>query len=245
MNILVIGDNCLDKYVYGTVSRISPEAPVPVLEKNRVEFKPGMAAYVKENLKALGASVRFLAPTEVCTKTRYIDLKTNYQLLRVDEDYSTPQTKLNLTKLKQFDAVVISDYNKGFVTVETINEIKNNYSGPVFLDTKKKNLKDFPGVYVKINLKEKTEAHSLPNENFLIVTMGSRGACYKDQIFPTISNEVFDVTGAGDMFLAALAYKYVETKSIEKSITFANRCSSIVIQHQGCYVLTNEDIKLL
>ena len=75
--------------------------------------------------------------------------------------------------------------------------------------------------------------------------MGSQGAFYNNKIFPTCSKEVFDVTGAGDMFLAALAFKFVETKSMEESIIFANKCSSIVIRHQGCYVLTKKDIDSL
>jgi len=55
-NILVVGDIMLDRYIYGEVSRISPEAPVPVVKVNREEFLPGGAANVAVNLVSLGAN---------------------------------------------------------------------------------------------------------------------------------------------------------------------------------------------
>jgi D-beta-D-heptose 7-phosphate kinase/D-beta-D-heptose 1-phosphate adenosyltransferase len=58
--ILVVGDVMLDRFLWGKVSRISPEAPVPVVEINRESLFPGGGANVARNLRALGSSVSIL-----------------------------------------------------------------------------------------------------------------------------------------------------------------------------------------
>ena len=60
-NVLVVGDVMLDRYVYGTVERISPEAPVPILAIERELAMPGGAGNVVRNLTALGAAVAFIS----------------------------------------------------------------------------------------------------------------------------------------------------------------------------------------
>src|SRR5580704_4493659 len=55
VRVLVIGEVILDRYLHGDVSRISPEAPIPILRVNRREEKPGNAGFVMANLRALGA----------------------------------------------------------------------------------------------------------------------------------------------------------------------------------------------
>ena len=75
LKILLIGDSCQDVYVYGTVDRISPETPVPVLKQRRTESKPGMACNVKNNLMALGCNVDICSNCpDLITKTRYLKL---------------------------------------------------------------------------------------------------------------------------------------------------------------------------
>ena len=79
------------------------------------------------------------------------------------------------------------------------------------------------------------------NSNF-IVTLGSRGTLYRDIIFPSAPVEVFDVCGAGDVFLSSLVYWYLKTNSIDKAIPKANKMAAISVSHMGTYVLTKEDI---
>ena len=62
-NILVVGDIMLDKYSHGTVSRVSPEAPVPIVDIKKIIFKPGGASNVAQNLSALGMNVTLLGIT--------------------------------------------------------------------------------------------------------------------------------------------------------------------------------------
>ena len=86
MRVLLIGDSCTDVYVYGDVKRLNPEAPVPILEPKRENTTKGMAWNVFSNLKAFGLSVFMLTNEEKIIKTRYIDEKSNQQILRVDNE---------------------------------------------------------------------------------------------------------------------------------------------------------------
>ena len=84
-NILLIGDDCLDVYQYGTVDRISPEAPVPVFKFSHEERKPGMAGNVARNLESLGCGVNYLHG-DTSVKTRLVDIRSKQQIVRIDND---------------------------------------------------------------------------------------------------------------------------------------------------------------
>jgi D-beta-D-heptose 7-phosphate kinase/D-beta-D-heptose 1-phosphate adenosyltransferase len=238
--VLLLGDSCIDEYYYGTVERLNPEAPVPILNFKHKDTKPGMAANVEANLKAFGIKVEFKTNSQRIIKTRYIDLHSKQHLLRMDNEDTVRPFADKIEDLNGFDALVFSDYNKGFLTYELIENLSRHYRGPIFIDTKKVELGRFNNCYVKINSLEYSRATSLPTE--LIVTAGSAGATYKDKTFPTPKVEVFDVCGAGDTFLAALVLEFLNTQDIEKAIDFANRAAAITVQHSGVYALTEQDI---
>ena len=241
LQILLIGDSCQDVYVYGTCDRISPEAPVPVLLEQHRHTMPGMAANVKANLEVLGCDVDFITNDALITKTRYIDSRSGQQLLRVDNEADLiPWSGRIASDLNDYDAVVFSDYNKGFLTYDNIKALLENYDGPVFVDTKKTDLSVFKGCYVKINELESKRISK--DTEHLIVTLGSKGAKYKDQMYATPAVEVSDVCGAGDTFLAALAYKHTLEGNIDSSIEFANKAASLTVQHLGVYAPTLEEI---
>jgi len=84
LNVLIVGDSCLDVYHYGTCERLSPEAPVPVLKLSHTERKDGMALNVKSNLESYDVTVKILTNRQTITKERYIDIKTKNHLLRFD-----------------------------------------------------------------------------------------------------------------------------------------------------------------
>lgn len=239
--ILLIGDNCIDQYQYGTVDRISPEAPVPIINYMHTVTKAGMAANVKDNLEKLNCIVDFIHGIKTCVKTRVIDIRTKQHLIRIDQDNPSKPVRVNYNNLTQYDAIVISDYNKGSVDYDTVENLRYRYNGPIFIDTKKTDLNKFEGCFVKINQKEFDAAKTFPTD--LIVTKGSKGAVYKDQLIPALNIEAFDVCGAGDTFLSALAYQYCNTKDILKAIEFAIKASSVTIQHIGVYSPTLEEIE--
>jgi D-beta-D-heptose 7-phosphate kinase/D-beta-D-heptose 1-phosphate adenosyltransferase len=237
--ILLLGDNCIDVYQYGTVDRISPEAPVPVFKFSHEEKRAGMAGNVKNNLISLGADVTFLHG-ETSTKTRLVDLKSKQHIVRIDNDVLSDAFVFDTSIPKLYDAIVISDYNKGTISYEMVEELIADFKGPVFIDTKKTDLKRFEGAIVKINSLENSLAKTLPTE--LIVTMGRYGAQYKDQQYSAPHTEVFDVCGAGDTFLSALVLEFLKTNNMEKAIEIANIAASITVKHIGVYAPTWEEI---
>lgn len=242
--ILLIGDNCKDIYQYGTVDRISPEAPVPVFVPVRIEEHDGMAGNVAKNLEALGCHVNFLH-METSIKTRLIDMRSKQQIVRIDNDIKSDPLTFATAIPDVYDAIVISDYDKGTVTYSLIEELRREFSGPIFIDTKKQDLKRFNGCFVKINELEYNRRTSLNDQ--LIVTLGEHGAIYKHgqaevhQDAPKV--EVSDVCGAGDTFLAALTYKYLETADMNDAIAFAMKAASLTVQHVGVYAPTIEEIE--
>jgi bifunctional ADP-heptose synthase (sugar kinase/adenylyltransferase) len=243
--ILLIGDSCLDEYIFGTVDRLSPESPVPVLKQTRRETKPGMAANVKINLETLGNEVDFITNTESVIKTRYVDEKSGYHLLRVDQESTVVSWSGALPQnIEKYHAVVISDYGKGFLDYQHIESIRNNFGGPIFLDTKKTDLSMFNGIFVKINELEYSRC-SGKNDN-LIVTLGGKGAMFKsdteEKYYSAPNVEVFDVCGAGDTFLAALAFRYVIDHDIDSAIRFAVKAGTITVMHNGNYAPKLEEI---
>ena len=239
--ILLIGDSCVDEYVYGTCERLNPEAPVPILKFGRKETKNGMAWNVRNNLSSFGMEVYMLTNKERIVKTRYIDEKYNQQILRVDVedkispmDYEIPNEK--------YDAIVISDYDKGFVTHQKLFEIVFNSRFPIFVDSKKTVLPE-SNCFIKINDNESKLLKS--KHDNLIITRGSAGAEYDGVLYPGEKVGVFDVVGAGDTFLSALVYFYLECGTIEKAIPYANKAASIAVSNFGTYVLTEEDINAI
>ena len=240
LNILLVGDSCIDEYQYGLVERLSPEAPVPVFQLLRKEIKPGMAANVKANLEAFGCNVNFLTG-ETSIKTRLIDSRSKQHIVHIDNDVISKPLSIDSEIPDIYDAVVISDYNKGTVSYELIEDLIA-LSIPIFIDTKKTDLERMQGAWVKINELEYSKIKS--ECSGLIVTRGSRGATAIhhgiDVAAPSV--EVVDVCGAGDTFLAALVYSFLNTQDIESAITFANHAAGKTVQHGGVYALTEQDI---
>ena len=229
----------MDNYQYGVVDRISPEAPVPVFTPTREESRNGMAANVAANLAALGCAV-VVASGQPGSKTRLIDERSKQQIVRIDNDYINEPYPLDGIDVSVCDAIVISDYNKGNVTYELIENLRQAYSGPIFVDTKKTDLARLAGCVVKINNKEYNDAKTLCDE--LIVTHGRNGAVYKGNKYPAVEIAVTDVCGAGDTFLAALCYEYLKSNNMDQAIEFAIRASAVTVQHIGVYAPTLEEI---
>ena len=254
MRVLLIGDSCTDVYVYGDVKRLNPEAPVPILEPKRQDTTRGMAWNVYNNLTAFGLSVFMLTNEEEITKTRYIDEKSNQQILRVDDepkikplpyeppfitDRSAYHKPPHVVPPKDwYDIMVISDYDKGYITQEKLFELVDWFEGPIIIDSKKTKLPD--ECYIKVNDIEYEKLHT--KSNHVIITRGGKGTEYQGKLYPAEKVNVFDVVGAGDTFLAALTYGYLKYKSMEEAIPFANKAAAIAVSHTGTYVLTKEDI---
>ena len=255
--ILLIGDSCVDKFHYGVCNRISPEAPVPVLVHKKTVMVGGMVNNVKSNLLSFGSQrlkITCISNKEKIVKERFVDLNSGQHIMRFDsgEDRKIQPLDMDHIEIKNifnYDLVIISDYNKGFVTEGIAKKICQEcllHSIPVFVDTKKEDVRCFEGSFIKINQKEfKSLKYSLPKQQ-MIVTKGPSGATWNGIDFPTKSSQVLDVSGAGDTFLAILAYKFLETnRDIRASIGFANLAASYCVQKSGTYALKEKDIEKL
>jgi len=240
MKILVIGDSCVDIFRYGTINRLAPEAPVPVIKPSYQKENPGMAANVVANLKALGADVDIITNSEEIRKVRYVDERYNQMVVRVDENDTCKRINIDEYDLSfEYDVVVISDYCKGFLQEEDIHEITTIFECPIFLDTKKQlglwceNIS-----FIKINhLEHLRNFERIPTypklEEKIIVTKGREGCEHKGITYQTQEVPVKDVSGAGDTFMSGLVYEYVKSGDIEKAINFAQECTTIVVQKTG------------
>jgi bifunctional ADP-heptose synthase (sugar kinase/adenylyltransferase) len=189
--VLVIGDGCNDMFRYGKCERLSPEAPVPIFNPISTTGNGGMAINVYENLKALNVDCDILTNDIRPVKTRYVDEISNQMLLRVDEkDIIKPITQKELEKFdfNEYIAIVISDYNKGYLSVKDIQYITDNHP-LTFMDSKKElnfwceNIK-----FLKINDKEFKQNEDYLRNYYvgnLIVTKGREGSVLNyNEMFP-------------------------------------------------------------
>ena len=249
VKVLVIGDSCLDEYIYCTTSRFCPDAPVPILKPESFVSTLGMAGNVVDNLEALGIEVELISNANKIKKTRYVDSKTNHMFFRIDEGeddvFPIAQKSLDNINWEDYSAVVISDYCKGFIDENTIKYISKQH--PItFLDTKKqigswvKNI-----TFIKINDVEYRYSEKFIDNNYkdsLIITRGSNGAEYKGNTYPVKKVDVKDTSGAGDSFLAGLVGNYLETYNIIEAIKFANKCATQVVQKKGTAKINKNEI---
>ena len=239
--VLLIGDSCADEYVYGVCERLNPEAPVPILRRTRTDTQMGMAWNVQQNMLAFDIKVYIITQGELIIKRRFIDERYNQQLLRVDIEDEIKPFDCEIPD-EDFDALVISDYDKGFLTSEKIFELVEWFDGPVFIDSKKTNL-PVDKAYIKINDDEYSKLdEELKDSPNLIVTKGAQGVDYQGKNYPAVGVSVFDVCGAGDTFLSALVYFYLRYGKIDTAIPYANKAAAIAVTHFGTYVLQKRDI---
>ena len=118
MRILVLGDCCLDEFVYASVERLAPDGPVPVLDIVEKTTNYGMAGNVVANIRALNCECDLITNPNFkkIKKTRLVDLQTNHLFLRIDKNDKVSRINcLEGVDWSKYDAVVISDYNKGFL----------------------------------------------------------------------------------------------------------------------------------
>jgi len=245
MKILVIGESCKDVFHYGETYRLCPEAPVPVFKTISIEQNGGMAKNVQNNLDFLGVTTSLLTNEnwESITKTRFVDLRTNHMFLRVDQNDdqygSLLLEKARSYDMSAYDGIIVSDYNKGWLTPSALLEISKLHD-LVFLDTKKA-LGEWCKYYsfIKINNKEYEATRHTITDNVrkkLIITRGPNGSEHLGRAYKVPVVEVKDTSGAGDTFIASFAKKFIETVNVEESIIYANECSTKVVQKRGVSV---------
>jgi len=247
--VLVIGEQCDDIFIYGDTPRLSPEGPAPVFIPKREVYNGGMGMNVMRNLMALDIDVDFEHQQAPITKTRHIHESSNTLLLRIDEEKNIDNIGDRLPKLDfwEYPMVVVSDYNKGFLTEEDIAYIGFKHPN-VICDTKKKLgewCKDLR--FIKLNRTEFENNKEFIEQNDwilekLIITLDKDGCMYNGTSYPTEQVEIMDISGAGDTFVAGFVKMFLDTEDVPKSIQFANRCSAQVVQKRGVTTIDYENL---
>lgn len=289
--ILVIGDIMLDRYVIGTVERISPEAPVPVVLKNNSYSVLGGCGNVIRNLAELDCEIycktiigsdRFGAKVkhqlqlinsfnddfietnlsyQTTTKHRIIADHRLTQMIRIDEEEISPiitftKRELQLIEELNFDIIIISDYHKGVITADIMEQVRK--LGIRFIvDPKPCNMYLYGGAYaITPNEKEFKQMYANDLElhldaKFYIKTMGDKGIAILNSDFEQIGHieanpvEVFNVSGAGDTVISIVAYCIAKGNDIQTSCHIANECAHYVVTKPDTSVVPSSLFKTI
>ena len=257
MKIGLIGDHISDIYIYGKMNRFSPESPIPIFDIIKEEGRAGGASNVNNNLMALGAYVDyFFDNKEYSTKKRYVC--DGHIMFRVDEDKISIVDTSQIQFPKETKYVILSDYNKGVLSKsqQLVHYLKEQ--GKIVIVDPKKSLVNYEGAdIVKLNESEYhrfsmieggyQETRKFYNIGTLVITMADKGVTIvsKDgvQTIPGESKQVSDVTGAGDVFIAAMTYYLAKGKSIYNACKLANKLAALSVCNFGTYTVTPEDIR--
>lgn len=295
--LLVVGDVMLDRYWFGDVSRISPEAPVPVVQVRREENRPGGAANVARNIASLDGRAQLLSvvgddeaastleallaganvqsslrrDASLTTTVKLRVIGQRQQLLRIDFEQA-PSHEVLQSKLGEFeeridavDTVVLSDYGKGGLAhVSRMIEICNAHGKPVLVDPKGSDYSKYRNAtLITPNRAEFREvAGQWKNEDdltaraqrlraelnlqALIVTRSEEGMSLytADGVRhePTQAREVFDVSGAGDTVIAALALMMASGAALADAMHVANRAGGIVVGKLGTATVSRTEL---
>ena len=296
--ILVLGDLMMDKYIWGDVSRISPEAPIPVVAAKNDTSCLGGAGNVGHNLQSLGA---FPILTGVVgkdkegdwirknvadnrgifvSKTRPTTVKTriiahHQHVVRVDMEEKTPVSSqltervFRFIQREKFDALIISDYNKGLVTDSLLQKLLSftlKEKIPVCVDPKVEHFLSFsPVTLITPNhLEAERIVHhaclsdqdvekagktilSKISSQYLILKRGEQGLSVferekKALHVPTLAQEVYDVTGAGDTVIAVSSLALLAGASIQEAALLANIAAGIVVGKLGTATLSQAEL---
>lgn len=307
--VLILGDVGLDEYVMGQVRRISPEAPVPVLEVEQEDLRLGLSANVAQNVVSLGGQVTLLSVVgadegaqklkdlsakagipwnamvvdEKRPTTRKMRVMTGpHHIVRVDYElrkYLSAQAEEKMIsefkkQLANHDIVILEDYAKGVITeriTRTLAELCRSQGKKLLVDPNRANTGDFyhgcdlikPNYEEAVALsglnfddlrenphrveeagralQKKTGAHQV------VLTQGKEGMSIFEgnQItrVPTQAKKVYDVTGAGDTVIAALALGLAGKLDLVTSCQLANFAAGVVVAKIGCVPCEVSELK--
>ena len=257
MKIGLIGDHITDIYIYGKMNRFSPESPIPIFDITHQDSKAGGASNVNNNLQALGVhTLYYYDGADYSVKKRYVC--DNHIMFRCDEDKMSKVELDNISFPEECKYVILSDYNKGVLrnSQQIIHKLKKE--GKIVIVDPKRSLVNYEGAdIVKMNESEYhkfamvgddvQDTRKFYNVGTFVITRGSRGPIIvtKDGVtkLEGIDKEVADVTGAGDIFIAAMTYYLAKGDNLHVACEKANKLASLSVGHFGTYVLTKEDIK--
>lgn len=296
--VLVIGDVMLDRFWHGSATRMSPEAPVPVVNVGEVDDRPGGAGNVAVNLAALGVQttlsglagddehakilrkaveargVRWsVMPCEAETIVKLRVLSRNQQLIRMDfeqpfDDYADGMFLQYVSNLvAEHDVVLLSDYAKGTLCqIEALIDVCREQNIPCLVDPKGIDFSRYRGAtLITPNLSEfeavagpcdqsdskiSQAAKSMCQDygfDAVLVTRSERGMTLQPREgealhLPALAKEVFDVTGAGDTVISAVAAGIASQTSLEHATRLANIAAGLVVGKVGTASISRSEL---
>lgn len=259
--IAVVGDALIDRWIYGRVDRISPEAPVPVFIHERTVETPGGAANVAENLKALGCTPLLCSDAvgRWAVKTRFVAGNVQQQLLRYDIEECRPIDRerediiLNEIARSGVNVLVLSDYAKGVFSgalAQRLIALVEDLRCKVIVDPKGNGWSKYRGAdVVTPNLKEWFEVQSsFDGIGAVLLTRGAEGMSLirhsQDRLdIPATNRNAVDVCGAGDTVVAALAACLAVGMDLETAARVANAAAGVVVGKRGTAVCTRAELE--
>lgn len=305
VKILVFGDVMLDRYWWGSVERISPEAPVPVVRLEKTSLVPGGAANVAVNVASLGATPhlvgvvgddeegKYLADTLIkssispdlllklndrptTVKTRIV--AHNQHIVRIDNEktnflqneHEETLWLLLEKEAEKVDLIVVSDYAKGLLSKNLLARLitkAREDNKPILVDPKGKDYSKYSGATLLTpNRREAREACNFEehqtvddvtiagntlisalNLQALLVTQGENGMTLfqngeKPVHFQTKARQVYDVTGAGDTVIAALAVAMAAGANLLQAAELSNISAGLVVEEVGTTTINREKL---
>ncbi len=303
--VLLVGDVMLDEYVWGDVRRISPEAPVPVVEVRERSYMPGGAANVANNIAHLSGHVHLggvvgrddagkrlrallqdaqidteglISDSTRPTTTKLRIVAHSQQLARVDSEKRHALDAQQEAALLQWanarmanvGACVLSDYSKGVLSPSLIRgliDCARAHGKPVIVDPKGSDYTRYQGAAVitpnaheaeratQIEIHSETDVQAIGDRllellpgSALLLTRGAQGmslfvAGQLPVHIPTVGQSVYDVTGAGDTVISALALALAAGASLEEGARLANHAAGIVVGKLGTAPVTLEELR--
>ncbi len=302
--VIVLGDLMVDRFIWGSVTRISPEAPVPVVRVHRETASLGGAGNVARNIVALGGSALPVGlrgadghgdelvalcrdsglrleglirtddrPTSV--KTRIVAHHQHVVRFDREEDAPAPPGAREALRacvfeaLASADALILSDYDKGTLSAELLQAVLPEAARrglPVIVDPKVRLMPHYrPVTVVTPNLREASEAAGMKVQSdadveaagrkliaslgcpWLLITRGERGMLLQaaggpSLHVPAVAREVYDVSGAGDTVVAALALALAAGATMEEGVILANHAAGVVVGKLGTAAITREEL---
>ena len=301
--VLVLGDVMLDRYLWGDVDRISPEAPVPVVRYVREETRAGGAANVAHNLAALGCKVALcgvvgqdssaerlramlaemgadasglIPDSGRPTTEKFRIMAGQQQMLRVDREDARPLSAPIAARLlerlsalaRDCDGIIVSDYGKGLVSLALMEKIlafARPAGLPVVVDPKGMDYAKYRGATcmtpneseaaAATRLPAFTDAEALAAAQALrsqldlprvCITRGAKGVLALDgdvhRFLPARAREVYDVTGAGDTFIATFAALLFAQAPFFEAVELGNLAAGVVVGKLGTAVATRQEL---
>lgn len=264
--ILVCGDAMTDLYWRGDSSRLSPEAPVPVVSVTHIERREGAAANVANNIEAMGIQVErlFGSSKEKIQKIRL--MARNQHVVRIDFDHQQSAIEpFNAFEdaLQRCQIVVFIDYGKGSldnieilidkacgktILIDPKGHDYGKYRGATLIKPNREEMKELIGGWKtqdELDFKSRQFLLASGIESIMLTQAADGMTLYtrtETLHFKAEAPEIVDVSGAGETALAAYAVSLAKGFSSSHAAKYANKAAGIACSRFGTTIVMENEV---